>query len=157
MSAASLRARYMGDAVTTASPQRLLVMLYDRLALDLERAQAALVEGDRQEASGQLLHAQDIVLELRSSLQVDAWEGGPRPPRPSAPARGRGRAGRTASPAPAAATRSRPSRRGSGRGGKRHSSGVLLELRGAGRGSGRGGRGGAGRGGCCEPGDEPFA
>ena len=78
MSAASLRARYMGDAVTTASPQRLLVMLYDRLALDLERAQAALVEGDRQEASGQLQHAQDIVLELRSSLQVDAWEGGPR-------------------------------------------------------------------------------
>ncbi len=78
MSAASLRARYMGDAVTTASPQRLLVMLYDRLALDLERAQAALAEGDRQEASGQLQHAQEIVLELRSSLQVDAWEGGPR-------------------------------------------------------------------------------
>ncbi len=78
MSAASLRARYMGDAVTTASPQRLLVMLYDRLALDLERAQTALAEGDRQEASGQLQHAQDIVLELRSSLQVDAWEGGPR-------------------------------------------------------------------------------
>ncbi len=78
MSAASLRARYMGDAVTTASPQRLLVMLYDRLALDLERAQAALAEGDRQEASGQLQHAQDIVLELRSSLKVDVWDGGPR-------------------------------------------------------------------------------
>ncbi len=78
MSAASLRARYMGDAVTTASPQRLLVMLYDRLALDLERAQAARAGGDRQEASGQLQHAQDIVLELRSSLREDAWEGGPR-------------------------------------------------------------------------------
>ena len=78
MSAASLRARYMGDAVTTASPQRLLVMLYDRLALDLERAQAALSEGDRQEASAHLQHAQDIVLELRSSLRVDAWEGAPR-------------------------------------------------------------------------------
>ena len=47
MSAASLRARYIGDTVTTASPQRLLVMLYDRLALDLERAQAALAGGDR--------------------------------------------------------------------------------------------------------------
>ena len=78
MSAASLRARYMGDAVTTASPQRLLVMLYDRLALDLERAQAALTAGDRAEANLQLQHAQDIVLELRTSLQVDAWEGGPR-------------------------------------------------------------------------------
>jgi flagellar protein FliS len=78
MSAASLRARYMGDAVTTASPQRLLVMLYDRLALDLERAQAAFAAGDRTEANLQLQHAQDIVLELRSSLQVDAWESGPR-------------------------------------------------------------------------------
>jgi flagellar protein FliS len=78
MSAASLRARYMGDAVTTASPHRLLVMLYDRLALDLERAQVALAQGDRQEVSAQLQHAQEIVLELHSSLQVDAWEGGPR-------------------------------------------------------------------------------
>ena len=78
MTAASLRARYMGDAVTSATPQRLLVMLYDRLTLDLERAQAALAAGDRGEAGTQLQHAQDIVLELRSSLQVDAWESGPR-------------------------------------------------------------------------------
>ena len=78
MSAASLRARYMGDTVTTASPQRLLVMLYDRLALDLERAQAAMAAGDRCEGGAQLQHAQEIVLELLSSLQVDAWEGGPR-------------------------------------------------------------------------------
>src|SRR3954453_9318119 len=78
MSAASLRARYMGDAVTTASPQRLLVMLYDRLALDLERAHVALAAGGRQGGAAQLQHAQEIVLELRSSLDVDAWEGGPR-------------------------------------------------------------------------------
>src|SRR4051795_965642 len=78
MSAASLRARYMGDTVTTASPQRLLVMLYDRLALDLERGQAALMAGDRSVANEQLQHAQDIIIELRSSLQVDVWEGGPR-------------------------------------------------------------------------------
>ena len=78
MSAASLRARYLGDTVTTASPQRLLVMLYDRLALDLERAEDALVGKDREAAHVQLMHAQEIVLELRSSLQVDVWEGGPR-------------------------------------------------------------------------------
>jgi flagellar protein FliS len=78
MSAASLRARYLGDTVTTASPQRLLVMLYDRLALDLERAQSAMAGGRREEGSEQLQHAQEIVLELLSSLQVDAWEGGPR-------------------------------------------------------------------------------
>ncbi len=78
MSAAALRARYLGDTVATASPQQLLVMLYDRLALDLERGQAALMAGDRAGANEQIQHAQEIVIELRSSLQVDVWEGGPR-------------------------------------------------------------------------------
>ena len=78
MSAAALRARYLGDTVATASPQQLLVMLYDRLALDLERAETALGAGDRQEAGAQLQHAQEIVMELQGSLRVDAWEGGPR-------------------------------------------------------------------------------
>ena len=78
MSTASLRSRYLGDSVATASPQRILVMLYDRLVLDLERAEAALDTGDRTEAAAQIQHAQDIVFELRESLQVDAWEGGPR-------------------------------------------------------------------------------
>jgi flagellar protein FliS len=78
MSTASLRARYLGDTVTTASPQRLLVMLYDRLALDLERGEEALVAGDRAAASAQLQHAQEIVIELQASLDVQAWEGGTR-------------------------------------------------------------------------------
>ncbi len=78
MSTASLRSRYLGDSVATASPQRILVMLYDRLVLDLERAEAALDAGDRTEAAAQIQHAQDIVFELRESLRVDAWEGGPR-------------------------------------------------------------------------------
>jgi len=76
--AASLRARYLGDAVATSSPQQVLVMLYDRLALDLERAQKAVAAGQRQVANEELQHAQAIILELLSSLQVDAWEGGPR-------------------------------------------------------------------------------
>ena len=78
MSAASLRARYLGDTVTTVSPQRLLVMLYDRLALDLERAEEALRAGDRMTAHETLRNAQELVFELRESLQVDAWDGGPR-------------------------------------------------------------------------------
>lgn len=78
MSTASLRARYLGDSVATASPHQLLVMLYDRLALDLERAEEALVEDDRDRARDQLMHAQEIVLELRASLRVDVWDGGPR-------------------------------------------------------------------------------
>ena len=78
MSAASLRSRYLSDAVATSSPQQILVMLYDRLALDLERAQKAVAAGERAVANEQLQHAQAIVMELMSSLQVDAWEGGPR-------------------------------------------------------------------------------
>jgi flagellar protein FliS len=78
MSTASLRARYLGDTVTTASPQRLLVMLYDRLALDLERAETALGTGARDEATVQLQHAQDVVFGLLESLQIDAWDGAPR-------------------------------------------------------------------------------
>jgi len=75
---ATVRARYLSDRVATASPQQLLVMLYDRLALDLERSEDALVAGDRQTAHNELMHAQEIILELRASLNVDVWEGGPR-------------------------------------------------------------------------------
>ena len=57
MSAASLRSRYLGDAVATSSPQQVLVMLYDRLALDLERAQVAVAAGEREAASEQLRDA----------------------------------------------------------------------------------------------------
>ena len=78
MTAPSLRARYLGDSIATASPQQLLVMLYDRLALDLERAEAAITSGDRAVSNEQLQHAQEIVLELRASLRVDIWDGGPR-------------------------------------------------------------------------------
>ncbi len=52
-------------------------MLYDRLVLDLVRAEAAQRCGERDVASKQLLHAQDIVLELASGLRTDEWEGGP--------------------------------------------------------------------------------
>jgi flagellar protein FliS len=78
MSAAALRNRYLGDTVSTASPQRLLVMLYDRLALDLERAETATAAGDRELSNELLQHAQEIVQELQSSLQIDSWEGAPR-------------------------------------------------------------------------------
>jgi flagellar protein FliS len=78
MSTAAVRARYVSNSISTASPQQLLVMLYDRLALDLERAEEALVAQDREGAHHQLVHAQQIVLELRASLKVEVWEGGPR-------------------------------------------------------------------------------
>jgi flagellar protein FliS len=78
MSTASLRARYIGDSIATASPHQLLVMLYDRLALDLERAESALEGADREAARGPLMHAQEIIINLRASLNVEVWDGGPR-------------------------------------------------------------------------------
>jgi len=69
------RNAYMGASVNTASPERLLVMLCERLVLDLQRGREAQLAGNREEANSQLLHAQDILLELRSSLNHDAWAG----------------------------------------------------------------------------------
>lgn len=77
MSAPALRARYLTDTVTTASPGRLLVMLYDRLLLDLSQGEAALRAGEREMASDRLIHAQDILLELRGCLDVTGWTGAP--------------------------------------------------------------------------------
>ena len=67
--------RFRSEAVTTATPAQLLGMLYDRLLLDIDRADAALTDGRRIDASEQLLHAQDIVHELAVSLDRDAWDG----------------------------------------------------------------------------------
>jgi flagellar protein FliS len=69
------RARFLDDAVVTASPARLVVMLYDRLLLDLTRAAHAQECADRAAANRALLHAQDIVLELAGSLQHGVWDG----------------------------------------------------------------------------------
>ncbi len=73
-----IRTRYLADTVATASPARLLTMLYDRLLLDVDRAESALRAGDRLSGRGHLLHAQEIVSELIASLDVSAWDNGPR-------------------------------------------------------------------------------
>lgn len=77
MTADAMRARYAADSVGTASPARLLTMLYDRLVRDLNVAAAAIVTGDGQAAHNELVHAQAIVEELTTSLDVAAWDGGP--------------------------------------------------------------------------------
>jgi flagellar protein FliS len=71
----ALRARYLAQSVATASPAQLLVMLYDRLVVDLTQAEEALRAGDRELGSARLMHAQDIVAELRGTLDLTAWEG----------------------------------------------------------------------------------
>jgi flagellar protein FliS len=69
------RNQYLTDSVLSAPPARLLTMLYDRLLLDLGRAQAAQETANWHVANENLLHAQAIVTELSSSLKVDAWDG----------------------------------------------------------------------------------
>jgi flagellar protein FliS len=73
--AAAQRARFLDDAVATASPARLVTMLYDRLLLDLGRGGDAQLVGDRDAAHSHLLHAQEIVLELAGSLRQEHWSG----------------------------------------------------------------------------------
>ncbi|WP_149203364.1 flagellar export chaperone FliS [Actinotalea subterranea] len=75
MNYSAVRTRYLDDTVATASPAKLLTMLYDRLVLDLKRAEDAQRAGDRAGAGAQLTHAQDIVSELLETLDVDAWDG----------------------------------------------------------------------------------
>ncbi len=69
------RRQYTRDAVLSASPARLLTMLYDRLLLDLRRAEAAQHAADWQTANNNLLHAQEIVAELSATLRPGVWQG----------------------------------------------------------------------------------
>jgi flagellar protein FliS len=77
MTAPHLRNRYLEDSINTASPARLLVMLYDRLVLDLVQGEEGIRTNNRDMASERINHAQEIVLELRTTLDVDAWDGAP--------------------------------------------------------------------------------
>jgi flagellar protein FliS len=75
--ATALRGRYVSNSVSTASPARLLTMLYDRLVLDLQQAEKALLT-DAAAARDLVPHAQSIILELRTSLDPVKWSGGPK-------------------------------------------------------------------------------
>lgn len=67
-----VRNRYLRERVLTATPAQRVVMLYDRLALDLTRARTAV---DRSTAGPYLAHAAQVVGELFTSLDRSA--GGP--------------------------------------------------------------------------------
>lgn len=77
MNPAQKRAQLNREAILSASPARLLTMLYDRLLVDLNRAEAAQLAEDWPAASENLVHAQAIISELVSSLNAEAWSGAP--------------------------------------------------------------------------------
>ncbi len=72
---AAQRNQYLADSVLSAPPARLLTMLYDRLLLDLGRAETAQQGANWPVAAENLLHGQAIIAELISSLKTDAWDG----------------------------------------------------------------------------------
>jgi flagellar secretion chaperone FliS len=77
MNASLIRNRYVGASVDTASPARLVTMLYDRLVRDLVTAEGALADSDLEGANNALIHAQEIIWELAAGLDPTKWSGGP--------------------------------------------------------------------------------
>ena len=73
MNRTMLRAAYVSNSVDTMSPARMIVALYERLAVDMERAEQAIIAADPATAHDSLLHAQAIVSELHDSLDTGQW------------------------------------------------------------------------------------
>ena len=65
-------ATYRDHAITTASPARVVVLVFERLTLDLERALAAIESGIHPHPH--LVHAQELLMALLSGLDTNAWE-----------------------------------------------------------------------------------
>ena len=76
MSYTAARARYASDSTDTASPARLLTMLYDRLVSDLAAAEAAMQRDEIAVTGERIGRAQEILLELAASLDLEAWPEG---------------------------------------------------------------------------------
>ena len=66
--------QYQSRAIQTASPGQLVVMLYDGFLRFAAQAQDALARGDLASAASRLTRAQDIVDELRVSLDMGQGE-----------------------------------------------------------------------------------
>ena len=66
--------QYLEQQVASATPERLLTLLYDRLLVDIDRAASAQDAEDWPAAGTHLTHAQWIVSELHGSL-TDVWDG----------------------------------------------------------------------------------
>jgi flagellar protein FliS len=73
MNQTMLRAAYVSSSIDTMSPARMIVALYDRLTVDLERAEQAMYAADPAAAHACLIHAQSIVSELHDTLDAEQW------------------------------------------------------------------------------------
>jgi len=73
--ATTARNKFVADGVGSTPPERLLVLLYDRLLRDLDDAERAIARAEIPTAHDALTHAQDIVAELHSALDPASWDG----------------------------------------------------------------------------------
>jgi flagellar secretion chaperone FliS len=70
-----LRQRYLQTQVETATPVQRLLMLQNRLVQDLRAAEEAYGTASIESVHRNLVHAQQIVLVLRDSLNGSEWVG----------------------------------------------------------------------------------
>src|SRR4051794_22819603 len=68
-----LRSKYVTDSVETMSPGRIIVALYDRCLLDLDRAVSGIEHDNLVATHAALVHAQAIINELTDALDVERW------------------------------------------------------------------------------------
>lgn len=68
-----IQERYLAEAVATASPAARVVMLFDKLLADCARADAAFESVDWYGVNEALVNAQDILIYLSASLDVERW------------------------------------------------------------------------------------
>jgi len=73
MNTTLLRSKYASDSIETMSPGRMIIALYDRFLLDLDRALNAIAAQDPIGVHEALVHAQAIVAQLHDSLDVSQW------------------------------------------------------------------------------------
>jgi flagellar secretion chaperone FliS len=76
MSYGMAQSRYASDAAQTVTPARLLTMLYDRLVLDLSAAETAMGRNEHEALGQRIGRAQEILLELHSTLDLSIWPDG---------------------------------------------------------------------------------
>jgi flagellar protein FliS len=65
---------YRENSILTASPEQLVVMLYDGAGRFLRQAEGAMLDGSWMQASEKLSRAEAIIDELLATLDMDAGE-----------------------------------------------------------------------------------
>lgn len=76
MSPRDARHRFQADGLQSVSPERLVIMLYERAGRDLSEAREAILASNLEVRHRCLLHAQEIVEELAYAVQPEVWQGG---------------------------------------------------------------------------------